>query len=809
MVLGLNTFALMMAEDKRVNAMVKRKAYFLDADYVVKNNKTYVRLLLKGKRLTRLYYQYDPYFLVEAPPEKKDALVLVTALKPGTGVIKPLRIETVERKTGQEKKKLFKVVCAEPSHVPLLKAAMPFKCFESSILFGKRFIFDMRLTPLSIIYYERKGRFIKKVIKTAEAKPELKMLAFDIETYNPEGAPRAKKDQVIMIGYACKNKNGVLTWKQTKEKHANVLDDERSMIKEFSALIEREDPDIILGYNSTNFDLPYLWERSDSNKADIMLGKWSPEMRKIKKGLINGIALDGRIHIDLYPLVRFFSVLGIIQATRFTLDAVAGEMLGKKKTGIKKEDIWKFWDAGKVEELVNYCMRDAELTKELAEQMLPLEMELSSITKMPLFDAALSTSGQLVENLLMYSASEKGVIIPSKPADTAITQRLANPIQGALVKLPEPGIYENIAVLDFRGLYPSIIVSYNIDPGTLVADGKSVHISPTGAKFLKKPQGLVPSVLDWLVDFRTKIKKKVKSINRDSSEYVALNARSQALKILTNSFYGYLGYARSRWYSRECAESVTAWGRKHIMETMEKAEKTGFRVLYTDTDSVFLLYKDEKDVMDFMESVNRSLPEKMELELEAFYSRGVFVGKKGREARGAKKKYALLGKDGRIKIRGFELVRRDWSAIAKNTQRKVLEVILKEGSKEKAAAIVKETVKRLQSSSVPLEELAIHTQLKKDPKNYEIISPELSAAKKALARGMQMEKGSMIAYVITKNGKTISEKAELLDFAGDYDADYYVNNQVLPAVMKILKELGYDEYGLKVGGKQKSLDSFF
>ena len=85
----------------------------------------------------------------------------------------------------------------------------------------------------------------------------------------------------------------------------------------------------------------------------------------------------------------------------------------------------------------------------------------------------------------------------------------------------------------------------------------------------------------------------------------------------------------------------------------------------------------------------------------------------------------------------------------------------------------------------------------------------MSAAKKALARGMQMEKGSMIAYVITKNGKTIYEKAELLDFAGDYYAYYYVNNQVLPAVMKILKELGYDEYGLKVGGKQKSLDSFF
>jgi DNA polymerase I len=98
---------------------------------------------------------------------------------------------------------------------------------------------------------------------------------------------------------------------------------------------------------------------------------------------------------------------------------------------------------------------------------------------------------------------------------------------------------------------------------------------------------------------------------------------------------------------------------------------------------------------------------------------------------------------------------------------------------------------------------------KMKPEDYEVISPELGAAKKAMARGTPMSKGSVVQYVITKSGNTISEKAEMADHAKEYDPDYYVNNQILPAVMKILKELGYDEYSLKVGGKQQSLDNFF
>ena len=159
--------------------------------------------------------------------------------------------------------------------------------------------------------------------------------------------------------------------------------------------------------------------------------------------------------------------------------------------------------------------------------------------------------------------------------------------------------------------------------------------------------------------------------------------------------------------------------------------------------------------------------------------------------------------------RGFELVRRDWSDIAKKTQYDVLEAILREGSKEKAVAIARKTIERLKKGEVSLTELAIETKISKDMDKYAIKSPEVAAAEKAQQRGVKFEKDNIISYVITKKGKSISEKAELLEFAKDYDPDYYINNQVLPAVMKILKELGYDEHALKMGGVQKGLGSFF
>ncbi len=807
-----------MATKPNAKTTKVRKAYFIDASYTFKNGKTYVSLLVKGKTTTKLYYEAEPYFIVDAPASHKEKLLETKGVLKNGNQVSPTRIEEIEKKFGISTRKMLKVFCSEPSHVPAIKAAIPFQSYEFNIPFAKRFMFDRQISPFSIISYEREGKLIKKILSVKPGEPKLSLMSFDIETYNPHGAPREDKDPVVMVSYCGKNK-GVITFKKSKHKFVETKKDEHEMLQRFFEIVAEENPDVLLGYNSANFDLPYLKARTAANKIALKLGRYGSGMHEVKRGMISGVRLNGRVHFDLYPAVKFFGFIGVIKAQRFSLDDVAEEVLGKKKVKMDKHNIWQQWDSGDIDHLSEYSLVDAELTQQLGEVLMPIEVELSSVAKMPLFDTTISTSGQLVENLLMYEATPRNEIIPSKPEGEAVDERLAAPIQGAFVKLPEPGIYENVAVLDFRGLSPSIIVSYNIDPGTMI-DGSApkgvtashandVHISPTGAKFVKSTTGLIPHVLDYLIDLRMVLKKKLKNLDKGSDEYVRLSARSQALKILANSFYGYMGYARSRWYSRPCAESVTAWGRKHITETIEHAERSGFQVLYADTDSVFIIYKRKEDVLKFMGDVNVALPQKMELELEGFYPRGVFVSKKGGEERGAKKKYALLGEDGRIKIRGFELVRRDWSKVAKETQLKVLEAILKEGSKEKAVKIIRDVVQQLQQGKVPLEMLAISTQLNKDPKRYEVASPELSAAKKMIKAGIPAEKGTLISYVVGKAGKTISEKAEPLELAKDYDPEYYINNQIMPAVMKIMKELGYDEHSMKFGGKQKGLGDFF
>jgi DNA polymerase I len=118
---------------------------------------------------------------------------------------------------------------------------------------------------------------------------------------------------------------------------------------------------------------------------------------------------------------------------------------------------------------------------------------------------------------------------------------------------------------------------------------------------------------------------------------------------------------------------------------------------------------------------------------------------------------------------------------------------------------VREVISDLKEGRVPLEECVIYTQVRKRLDRYAVKSPEVAAALKAKAAGIPVEVGTMVGYIITKKGKTISDKAEPAESAKDYDPNYYIENQVLPSVMKIMKELGYEESDLKMEGKQAGL----
>ena len=786
----------------------------LDIDYIILGERGIIRFALKTSE--KVYELIDksfyPYFYLIPANDRINKEMLASFEIPEAKVR-----QVEERKAylfGKEVR-VFQIFTDNPRNIPALSEAMREfgERYEHDIVFWKRYIIDKDISPLKgvkVSAHEEDGRLVVDNIESVSLNEiALSHISFDIETYNPKGVPRPEKDPVIMISYTNGNDSKVLTTKKIEKDFVLIFENEKSLIQGFSNIISELDPDIIAGYNSSNFDLPYLLARSKATKANFSIGRLSGDVKKEHHGLIEAVHIPGRVNLDIYNVAKFVSVVGaaekLIKVNNFKLDEIYTAVTGKRKRMVERRDIWRLWDSNELDELAEYSLGDSLVLDELYNFFIPLELEVAKVSGTTLGEAAISTTGQLVEWLLMREAHKNNQIIPNKPSDEEVERRLANPVEGAYVKTPEAGIYKNIAVLDFRGLYPSIIVAHNIDPSTICNDCTDYYESPIGVRFRKEPIGIAPKLLKSLIEERIEVKKAYKK----DPDNKALGARNMALKILANSFYGYLGYARSRWYSRECAGSVTAYGRQYIMSVINEAEKSGFKSLYTDTDSVFLLLegKSKDDVFAFLKKINSMLPSGMELELEDFYTSGVFVGKRSGDV-GAKKKYALLSENGRIKIRGFELVRRDWADIARETQRKVLELILKGGSKEKVIETVREVIEKLRSGNVPIKELVIHTQLRKSIRSYDVTSPELAAAKKAIERGQKKVdelEGTTIGYVITKHGNTISEKAELEEFATDYDPDYYIEHQVIPATLKILKELGYSADELNGKGVQKKL----
>ena len=792
----------------------------VDIDYVSSGDRSIIRMSLKsGDKVYRLLDpNFYPYFYLN--PFNKDidpsTISQMKIVSEGENVVIH-SAEKMQMSIRGKQETMLRISANNTRSIPRLSEHLSEfgQRYEYDILFWKRYLIDKRVSPLSGVtlkVHEDKGDLIIDEILPKNIEPKLTHLCFDIETYNPNIAPRPEIDPCIMISYETDTKRGVLTTKKIDKPFVTYCPDEKSMILKFVEIIKQNDPDIIAGYNSSNFDVPYLMKRSKKLGIHFDITRYGEEAKEENHGLIKAVKIPGRINLDVYNVARFVSIVGasetLLKITRFTLYDVYRAITGDTKITVDKKNIWQQWDGTKadLENLAEYSLSDSISLNALYHFFMPLEVEVAKVAGTTLAETSISTTGQLVEYLLMKYATWNKEIISNKPSDNDIYARNANPIEGAYVKTPEAGIYDRITVFDFRGLYPSIIIANNIDPSTLTKQEGNVYVSPEGSRFLKSPQGIVPKVLELLISERSDVKKKYKK--DPDNKYLA--ARSQALKILANSFYGYLGYARSRWYSRDCAASVTAFGRETISNTIKEAESAGFKVIYADTDSVFLLMqsKSKEDAHNFMISINTKLPGAMELELEDFYVRGVFVGKKGKSEAGAKKKYALLSESGRIKIKGFELVRRDWSNISRETQRKVLEAILKDGSKEKAMAIVKDVVKDLRDGNVNLKDLVIYTQIKKKIDSYDSKSPELHAAKKALADGVKRKDeldNATIGYVITKNGDSISEKAEIEDTAKTYDPDYYINHQVLPATLKILKELGFSEDELKNTGSQKRL----
>jgi len=210
------------------------------------------------------------------------------------------------------------------------------------------------------------------------------------------------------------------------------------------------------------------------------------------------------------------------------------------------------------------------------------------------------------------------------------------------------------------------------------------------------------------------------------------------------------------------------------------------------------------------EKLNSELPGIMELELEDFYKRGLWVAKRTGEF-GAKKKYALINHEGKVKIRGFETVRRDWCTLARELQNKILQKILKDGNEKSALEIIKNAIKEIKERKIGKSDIMIRTQLKKPLSEYKAITPHVIAAQKMKEKGLPVDMGMVVEYFIaeTREKKAlVREKVKLPDEKGEYNIKYYLEHQIIPAVENIFEVFSINIKEIAEGKRQKKLGDF-
>ncbi len=811
----------------------KIQFYMIDAKYKAVNNVPVVQLFGKTPDGEQIMVQDDsfrPYFYVIPKKGKKVSEKLEKIRVERDGEISEItKVVAVSKKLLGSDIEALKVYTTLPRDIPVIMGVVKEweiidTITEYDIPFVKRYLIDKNIVPMTLIQAE--GDFIAARSKVPVFKAEdiaqfsddtiadLRLLSFDIETYSPDGNIDPEKNPIIMLSFYGHGLKRSVTWKKVAAgKDVEFVDSEASLITRFKELVEQHKPDLLVGYNSDNFDLPYIAARAKRYKIRLDIGADYSELSVIRRPRQSVSKIFGRAHFDLY---RFISriLAGQLDTDIYGLGDVAKELLGEKKLEVDITRLGALWDANSDElaDFLAYNLHDAYLAFRLAEKMLPNLLEMVKIVGLPLFDVSRMAFSQLVESYLLKNESSFDVVSPDTPSYDDIKRRRSNTFKGGFVFEPKPGVYKNIVVFDFRSLYPSIISSHNISPGTYCCeccqDDGNMPPDENDRWFCSKKKGFIPTMMEDLIKRRMRILEIIK----DTSTNPLLEARLNALKLLANSFYGYLGFFAARWYSLECVKAITAYGRYYVHKVIDKAQESGFTVVYSDTDSVFLTLsgKRKSDAEKLLEEINIELPGVMELSYEDFYPTGIFVASRSGES-GAKKKYALLSEKGSLKIRGFETVRRNWSPIAREVQENVLRLILQARDDQKAFLYIKEVISLIRGKSIENSRLIIRTQLQKDVSKYDSVHPHVAVAARLKRKGRDIGAGSIISYLVTSGSEMIRDRAKPPSEVrqGDYDADYYIKNQIIPAVESIFSVIGYSKEELAEGKGQKKLQKFF
>ena len=475
---------------------------------------------------------------------------------------------------------------------------------------------------------------------------QVNVVNFDIEVASDDGFPKPEEALQPIISIALKSSQSSIyhVWglgdydyeKCSIDMRGDLIqyhkfDTEEALLASFHKFWCDNRPDIITGWNSRYFDVPYLINRI------ARIGTWSAVKRLSPWNLVNGVNNRGNPTADSKDLYEptnasEYNIIGIQQADylelfkkfgysygaqeSYKLDHIAYVVLGEKKLSYEehgnlytlyKEDHQKF---------IDYNIKDVQLVNRIEDKMglIQLAQTMAYRGGVNLSDTFGTTA--IWDSIIYRELNKKKIALP--PND----EKFKTPYPGGYVKEPQVGLHDWVVSFDSNSLYPNLIVQYNMSPETLVAQTErsgvehylnssdkvtsQYSVAANGSTYRKDFQGILPKIIEAYYAERTEIKQEMLKIEQEyqkqksielEKEINRLNNRQMAIKILLNSLYGALGNKYFRYFDMRMAEGITLSGQLSVMWAEKAVNKEMNNVLKTkdvdyviaiDTDSLYI-----------------------------------------------------------------------------------------------------------------------------------------------------------------------------------------------------------------------------
>lgn len=665
--------------------------------------------------------------------------------------------------------------------------------FEADIRLADRYLMERFIYgALEFVAPSKHTKIIQNVrVRPADYTPSLTTLSVDIECDEHENLysiafASLLHNEVLLVNAHSHNTrrlNGSSNFTLT------IVDNEAQLLEQLVARITQLDPDIILGWNIKNFDIAVLSRRAKKWGKKLNIGRQGSDvyLREWEGQTI--VDVKGRAIIDGIEALKTMTY----QFESFSLDNVAHTLLNERKL-IQSED-----KLSSIKELYNndplklaeYNHKDCVLVNNIANKtdFINFLILRGTLTGLDLGRPGGSVAAFL--NVYLPKLHRKKYVSGVRPENGG----LASP--GGYVMESQPGLYSDVIVLDFKSLYPSIIRTFKIDPMGLAEGLKDPGNAIEGFKgaVFSRDQHFLPGIISNLWVQRDEAKRK-----QDAP-------RSQAIKILMNSFYGVLGSGGCPFYDPRLASSITMRGHDIMQTTTKWIESLGYRVIYGDTDSTFVHINGNSDLgtpeqtgVALAKQINKKWLEKLrnefnidchlEIEFETYFETFFMPTIRG-SALGSKKRYAGLRRTNNgseLIFKGLESVRSDWTELAKYFQYELYKRVFE---KNKVTGFIKDIVSAVRKGHE--DDRLIYTKRLRKPLNAYVkaLPPHVKAAIHAdtinqkLGIPLRYQNHTTIRYVLTVQGpQTVEHQSAPLDY------EHYIEKQIMPIADSILPQIG-------------------